>query len=237
MAFIDNVTIIAASWLNRIDTAIASAGTWVIDKASGSGIKVDTASPTYGWRDIEGIVIPDQGGANAPTLAAYIGGSCRRYFFSAGDKVDCEFHIPHDYVPGTDLFLHYHWSHNGTGISGSQIVTMAYTYSKGHNQTGNVYTAEKSIQLPNLFLNITDFPRYGHFITEGQITIAGGSATQIDNALIEVDGVLSVNLTQTTAATVTGGSPNEPCIFCIDLHYQSSNIGTKNKSPNPTFYS
>lgn len=237
MAFTDFVSKITASWLNRIDTAIQSASTWVIDKSSGAGIKVDTTTPTYGWRDMEGIVIPDQQGANAPTLAAFIGGSVRRYFFSATDKVDCEFHIPHDYVPGTDLYLHYHWSHNGTSISGTQAVTMAYTYSKGHNQPGWIYTAEKSTVISDSIASIIAFPRHGHFISEAQISTSGGSATQLDTDAIEVDGVLAVSLTQTTIPTISGGSPNEPCIFMIDLHYQSSNIGTKNKSPSPTFYS
>ena len=45
--FTDNVTRITAAWLNRIDTAISAAGTWVIDKASGSGIKVDTNDLHY----------------------------------------------------------------------------------------------------------------------------------------------------------------------------------------------
>jgi hypothetical protein len=233
MAFVDFASKITAAWLNRIDTAIAAAGTWVIDKASGSGIKVDTASPTYAWRDIEGQILPDQQGANAPTLGAFIGGSVRRYFFSNGDKCDCEFHIPHDYVPGTDLYLHYHWSHNGTDISGSQNVTMTYTYAKGHRQA--VYTAEKSTVFTDGDLNIVSYPRYGHFITENKITTAGGSASLIDTALIEVDGVLAVNLTQGTIPTITGGSIAEPVIFFIDLHYQSSNIGTKNKAPG--FYS
>jgi len=75
--FTDYVTTITAAWLNRVDTAIQAAGTWVIDKASGSGIKVDTATPTYPWRDLEGTIMPDQQGANAPTLAAFIGGNVR----------------------------------------------------------------------------------------------------------------------------------------------------------------
>lgn len=235
--FTDFITKITAAWLNRVDVAIASAGTWVIDKASGSGIKVDTTTPTYPWQDITGYMLPDQAGANTPTLAAFRGGSVRRYFFTATDKVDCEFHIPHDYVPGTDLYLHYHWSHNGTSISGSQVVTMAYTYSKGHNQSGEIFGAEKTQNFTDAGITLAAYPRWGHFITEAAITSTGGSATLIDNALIEVDGVLGVSLAQSTIPSIGGGSPNEPCIFFIDLHYQSTGIGTKQKAPSPTFYS
>ena len=27
---------------------------------------------------------------------------------------DITFHLPHDYVPNTDIFIHVHWTHAGT---------------------------------------------------------------------------------------------------------------------------
>jgi len=230
--FTDYVTKITATWLNRIDTAIQGAGTWVIDKASGSGIKVDTTTPTYPWQDMIGIIMPDQQGANAPTLGAFIGGSVRRYFFSATDKADCEFHIPHDYVPGTDLYIHHHWSHNGTNISGTNTVTYAFTYAKGHNQgDSSEFTAEKTFDVSDTNISINTHRRYGHFISEAQLSTTGGSATQLNTTDLEVDGVIGVNITQKTIPTITGGSVAEPAIFFVDIHYQSTGIGTKQKSP------
>lgn len=227
--FTDNVTRITAAWLNRIDTAIQSAGTWVIDKASGSGIKVDTATPTYPWRDLEGLVVPRASAPNAASLEIYRGGSVREWNFALNDVSDNRFHIPHDYVPGTDLHFHVHWSHNGTGISGSIVFTVKYSYSKGHNQAA--FSAEKTITLTQITANIGTTPQYQHFILETPITSAGGSASLLDSGLVEVDGLLLVNVQATTVPTITGGSPNTPFIHMIDLHYQSSNIGTKQKSP------
>jgi hypothetical protein len=233
MPFTDFVTKITAAWLNRIDTAISSDAVWVINKASGSGLKVDTSVPTFAWRDLEGIIYPDQQGVNAPTLSAFIGGSVRRYAFSATDKVDCEFHIPHDYAMGTDLYLHVHWAHNGTAISGNFVGTFAYTYAKGHNQAN--FSTEKSQTVTYNTVDISTTPRYRHRIDEIKLTDGTGSGNYLNVADMEPDGVIGVNYTQTTIPTITGGSPNEPFVFFIDLHYQTSNIGTKQKAPN--FYS
>lgn len=57
----------------------------------------------------------------------------------------------------------------------------------------------------------------------------------MDSSSIEPDGVICINLTMTTIPTITGGANNKPCIFFVDLHYQTTNIGTKQKAPN--FYS
>ena len=201
------------------------------NKASAAGgIKVDTATPTWPWADLIGPVIVDAAGANAPTLGAFIGGSVRRWAFSAGDKADCEFHIPHDYLPGSDMYIHVHWAHNGTTISGNFVGTFVYTYAKGHNQA--VFGAEKTVSVSYATVNIATTPRYQHRIEETQLSINGGSATLLDSSLIEVDGVIGVNYTQTTIPTITGGTPNEPFVFFIDIHYQSTGIGTKQRAPN-----
>lgn len=105
----------------------------VLPKTSGVGIKVDPDNETYGWRDIIGNVEPKATGAGSPTRAVYIGGSTGQYAFIANDVCDFQFHIPHDYVPGTDVYFHVHWSHNGTAISGSAVFDIFYTYAKGHN--------------------------------------------------------------------------------------------------------
>lgn len=37
---------------------------------------------------------------------------------------------------------------------------------------------------------------------------------------------------QSPAVLVTGGSTNLPALFTMDVHYQSTNIATKQKSPS-----
>jgi flagellar hook protein FlgE len=202
----------------------------VLPKTSGKGIKVDPSSPTYAWADLIGTVLPRETGANAPSLSTFRGGNVKLYAFGVGDKFDCEFHVPHDYAPGTDLYIHVHWSHNGTNISGTFAANFYHTYAKRDSQS---FPAEKTLGLSVSSLSIGNTPQYVHRVDEVQISTNGGSSTQLDTAAIEPDGVILVSFDVTTIPTITGGSQNEPFVFYVDLHYQTTGlIGTKSKISN-----
>ncbi|MFA6132538.1 MAG: hypothetical protein WC869_00825 [Phycisphaerae bacterium] len=204
-------------------------GSVTLPKTAGIGVMVDPAAPTAGWRDITGQVIPDIGGSG-PTKSAFRGGTVGMFSFAAADQIDIPFHIPHDWVPGTDIFVHVHWSHNGTAISGNIVFTITATAAKGHNQAS--FPAEKAQTLTYATVDITTTPRYIHRIDELQLSNNGGTGNLLDTAALEVDGLILINLTMTTIPTITGGAPNNPFIFQVDLHYQSTNVGTKQKAPN-----
>lgn len=94
-------------------------GDLILSKTSGKGIKIDKVSPTFGWRDMLGAIETRPaagGGATAiPDFVAYRG-NIYDYRFGTVAPNDhlheafINYHIPHDYVPGTDLYLHVHWS-------------------------------------------------------------------------------------------------------------------------------
>jgi hypothetical protein len=201
----------------------------ILPKTSGKGIKIDVDVPTFGWKDLLGNVITDPQGADAPNLTVFRGGSVREYLYAVNDKADLRFHIPHDYVPGSDIYLHVHWAHNGTGISGSLVCTLLHSYSKGHNQAN--YSAEKTILLSVSTPDITTIPQYRHRIDEIQLSAASPSGSQIDSDDLEPDGIILLNLEVTTLPTVTGGSSGV-FIHYIDMHYQSTQLATKQKAPN-----
>lgn len=202
----------------------------VLPKISGKGIKVDNTTPTFGWRDLEGYEIPDPTGGDRPTLSVYSGGSIKENAFSNGDVLRIRYHIPHDYVKGTDVFSHVHWSHNGTSISGNVVFGVTSDYAKGHNQ-GN-FGSEKAISITYNTTDIATTPQYRHRIEESAITNNGGSATLIDRNLLEPDGIILVTFELTTNPTIIGGSPNNVFVHRADLHYQSTNIATKDKAPD-----
>jgi hypothetical protein len=201
-----------------------------LPKASGNGIKIDGSASTFGWRDLEGFEIPDPTGGDRPTLSTYSGGAIKENAFSNGDVLRIRYHIPHDYVKGTDIFSHIHWSHNGTAISGNVVFGITSDYAKGHNQAN--FGTEKVISITYDTVDISTTPQYRQRIEESVITNEGGSATLIDRGLLEPDGVLLVTFEVTTNPTITGGSPNNVFVHRADLHYQSSNIGTKDKAPD-----
>lgn len=198
-------------------------------KTKGIGTKIDLASPTWPWRDLEGFILPREAGVGSPTLLVFRGGAVREYAFAANDQIDCRFHIPHDYVPDSDLFLHVHWGHNGTNISGSLVVNFAATYAKGHNQAD--FSAEIAPILSVSTPNIATVPQYRHRIDEIQLSAVSPSATQLDSNDIEVDGLILLNVKTATIPSITGGAA-KPFIFYVDLHYQSTGLGTKAKSPD-----
>lgn len=195
----------------------------VLPKASGKGILVDHTAPTYGWADMIGPIVPKAFGAGTPTRAVYRG-NIYQFSVGANDEIDCQFHIPHDYAPGTDLYLHVHHGHNGTNISGTAEWTCYTSYAK--RDTG-VYPAQVAPLLSHATVNLTTTPQYGHIVTETQISAASPSGTQIDTDDIETDGVILVTAKLTTAPTVTGGSW---FVFFLDIHYQTTNVGTKNRA-------
>lgn len=188
-------------------------------KEEGNGIRVDPDSPSYPWFDLEGPIIIRTGGANRPSLATYIGG-IEEFQFSVGDLVDHAFHVPHDYVPNSDLYLHVHWSHNSAG-SPTGTVTWEHeiTYAKGHDQMAFI----TPITVTNA--QAANSTQYQHMIAEIPITQSGAGAL-IDNTTIEADGMFIVK-TKLLSSTL----PVEPFGHFVDMHYQSTSIGTKEKAP------
>ena len=164
-------------------------------------------------------------------------GNIDAYAFGVGEEVQFWFHIPHDYAVGTDLFIHAHWSHNGTAISGSMQWDYYATYAKGHQQASFPAEVAGSIVVP---VTIVDTPQYFHRVDEVQLSssTSGGSpptASQLETDDIEVDGLVGINIKAGAIPAIGSGSPNEPFLLQVDLHYQADIEGTKNKVPN--FYS
>jgi len=200
-----------------------------LPKTSGYGIKVDNASPTFPWRDIIGDLNARTSGTTAPPFNTFIGNLGAYQFNSLGTPGTARtaymvYHMPHDWAPGTDLFWHVHWAHNSASVA-SGAVTWAYeaSYAKGFNQapfgtpvTGTIVQTASTVQ-------------YQHMIAEAQISVAGGSGSQLNTTNLEVDGIiiLAFSLSANTLSAAT-----DPFVFTADLHYQSSNIGTKQKAPN-----
>jgi hypothetical protein len=182
---------------------------------SGEGEKVGA---DFGWHDVTTEINVRGAGANNPTWAQIGAGVFYGYNFAVGDECWMTFHVPHDIVPSSDIYLHTHWLPNGTDANDVKW-TWTYTYAKGFDQaafssTGTAISATGAI-------NATPVA-YQHYITEtAAITIAG---------LTEPDGLIYVHLTRVT----NGAVDNTDGIFLLtaDMHYQSTGVATKNKAPN-----
>jgi hypothetical protein len=204
----------------------------VLPKTSGVGIQVDTTTPTFGYRDLLGEIKILSPGANDPTLAVFRN-NIRAFSFSNAvmNEANFHYHIPHDYVPGSDIFIHAHWSQNVVDSGGAAgvpgVVKWQYevTYAKGHDQAAFPATFTTSVT------QTASVTQYQHMLVELQLSATSPSATQINSALLEPDGMIIVRAFRdpTDAADTLN---QVPFMHFSDIHYQSSNIATKNKTPN-----
>lgn len=202
------------------ENAYATAGL-ILPKTSGSGIQVDLAAPTFPWYDLIGEVNSKGTGSNNPNWAVYRG-SIYQYQFSVGTEVWANYHIPHDWLPGSDMFIHVHWSHNSASVVGGSV-TWAFDMmvAKGFDQ------APFSAPVSTSVSQNASTTRYQHMISEVQISSNNPNTNQLNNNLIEVDSILVVH------AYLSANSMGvNPFAHSVDIHYQSTGIGTKQKAPN-----
>jgi hypothetical protein len=207
----------------------------VVPKASGKGIKVDLAAPTFGFADIIGDQFTKNTGGTKPTLAAY-NGPIKAWQFGNGDEAYLTFHIGHDYFKGSDINLHIHWSQNNAGTTGGTVdFRYSAIYAKSHNQvSGSTFTATPKTALFST-IDINDggsgLLQYQQFLTEVTISAAAATGALFDQDDFEPDGVMEMTLEMD--ATNLTGTPSLPFIHYVDLHYESTGvIGTKAKAPD-----
>ena len=195
----------------------------MIPKSSSTGIKIDEAAPDWGWHDLIGEVTFHEGDADTPNYSAYQG-NIKQRDFAVNDTCQASFHIPHDYAIGTDLFIHTHWSHNSALVTTGSVTWQAeIMYAKGHNQA--------FFSTP-IIVNMTEnasTTRYQHMLVESQLSAAAGAGGLLVTGDIEPDGILVVQVTM-TANSMDGGAT--PFIHACDIHYQSTDVPTKQKAPN-----
>lgn len=191
------------------------------------GIKLDTNNPVWGWKDIVGFIYLDPQDPNAASFSSYRGG-IKAYSFVEGKECFVDFHMPHDYAMGTPIYMHVHWSHNSSVVTGGSV-TWAFEimYSKGHGQE-----AFNTPVIVSVVQNASSV-QHMHMVAESIASSNGGSEVSLNTNTLEVDGIIqcrlyldSNDITTSDASTVT------PFAHFVDIHYQSTNLPTKNKNPD-----
>lgn len=202
----------------------------IIPKTSGKGIKVDPDSPSFGWRDIVGYPTLRGNASIDPVWTTYLGTMSQYIMGTTGKYLTFCFHIPHDYVPGTDLYIHVHWSHISSGVTGGAITWEFETmYAKGHQQAAFATPAAKLTVAQNAQTGAGG--QYYHMVAEAQLTAPSPGTGQFNTNVVEVDGLVVARI-RVSNNTVSDGSPVWPFFHTADLHYQSNNTATKQKAPN-----
>ena len=199
-------------------------GQVTLPRTTNYGIQVDTAAPTWGWRDITSDITAKGNGVGNPAWQQYNGTSIYGYAMQATklNEVWINYHMPHDWVPGSDLYIHTHWSQT-TADSGKNVQWFFdVLYAKGHQQQAfqNTVTTVNVIQACNATVR-------EHMIAEVQLSTAGA----IGGNTLEVDGIILVRCYR-NAGVGSDTSTQDAYLHFVDLHYQSTNMATKNKAPS-----
>lgn len=193
------------------------------------GIKVNNKYP---WMDVVGTLAPRSSSTGAAIQTSLFNALVAGYPLTATSVVDVIFHVPHDYMPGTDVFLHHHWGHQGTAISGSLVITAnisMVTRTAGISVMTTPVVSTTTIS----GLTITNMPKWSVRIDETQISTPGGSSTMLDTNAITPDSLIIIRYSTPTIPSLSGSAvKNNPYFFASDIHMQSNMIGTPNKDPN-----
>ena len=219
----------STAW-NDLKYGINATTNLYMPKASGNGIKVDLTTPTFGFADLLGDQFSKNTGATKPTLTTY-NGAIQAWLFGAGDEAYMTYHIPHDYVKGTDIFIHIHWSHISTIVTGGTVTFKATSiYSKGHSQSAF------GAPVVGTFVGDASTTQYMQVLTEVQYSDSAPTGLQLDTDLFEPDGVIELTFEVDANNITSGGAVPDIFVHYVDIHYQTSGlIGTKAKAPD--FYS
>ena len=197
-----------------------SANSIILSSNTNKGLKVDLVNPTYPYFDLLGTVdVEESGGPNRPNYTTYKSG-IKQWQFALDDHIYNNFHLPHDYVPGSNIFVHVHWSTNAVSSAGSPTFEIEATFAKGFGQ--QQFSNNVTVTVSNAYIN-----SYTHMISETQLSSPGGVGSLLNSNDLETDGIICIR-----TKLLTNTLSVEPFIHFVDLHYQSTGIGTKNKSPN-----
>lgn len=197
----------------------------IFPKDSGVGILIDSDAPDWGWYDLIG-ELKVYGDVGDATRVMYRGG-IKALQFDENDSAYVDLHIPHDYAPNTPIYIHVHWSHTSTECTGGSCTWgFEAMYAKGHNQAA--FEAPVNISV----IQSGSTTQYQHLIAETIASDVGGSAVTLDTGDLEVDGIIQCRVYLDSNDLTTSGAPVVPFAHFVDIHYQSTGLATKNKSPD-----
>lgn len=185
--------------------------------AKGHTIAVDAAD-TWGWKDVVGEITVRGSGANDPTWTNWRDGLWGYAFPGSGSSLtQCwiNFHIPHEYVDGTDVYFHVHYLNATASPSTNNIVwQFEYSAAKGFNQAA--FPASQTVSVTQACSGT----RYQHMIAEtAAVTISG----------LEVDSLVCVRIFR-DAAHASDTNTDTVILLTSDMHIQVNKFATKNKA-------
>lgn len=181
-------------------------------------IELRTAS---GWNDlVQDVTV--RSGANSPSPTIFIGG-ISAYEFSPTTMNECfvNFHMRHDYIAGTMVYPHVHWSHN-TDVTGVVRWGFEYTLARRNDSTGLItFGATSTLYIEH---TVTAGEVYQHHVNESADGLGIAGTDLQEDALI-----LCRVFRDATHANDTYPDPIH--LLTVDIHYECNTLSTPLRTP------
>lgn len=175
-----------------------------------------------GWNDLVSEVTVRSGAANAPTIGNFRD-NIYLYQFDPDTTNECfvNFHIRHDYVAGTMVYPHVHWTQNTTS-TGVVRFGIEYTLARRGDSTGTVnFGATSTLYIEH---NVGTGEQYRHHVNES------AEGLGIPGTDLEEDAVILCRVFR-DGGHVNDTFPDPVFLITVDVHYQGHTMFTPSRFP------
>lgn len=174
-----------------------------------------------GWNDlVQDVTV--RTGSNAPSPTVFIGG-ISAYEFSPSTMNECfvNFHMRHDYIAGTMIYPHIHWSHI---VDSTGVVRWGFEYSlaRRNDSTGTItFGTPSTLYLEHTISASTTFQ---HYVTEG------ADGTGIAGTDLQEDALVICRVFR-DATHINDTYPDPIHLLTVDIHYECNTLSTPLRAP------
>jgi hypothetical protein len=174
------------------------------------------------WKDLVGATNFKGSGSSIPPFKAYRGVIWKTGFNTTGNTIYYfNYHIPHDYIKGTDIFIHAHHSTTSATETGAFEFQLHASYAAVDDQFND------PIRAADITHTYTTSDQYRHTVSEIQLSTSGGSGSLLDTDLFDTDGLIFIRLRRQDTDTIL--FPDNLFLHQVDIHYQAYSGGTISK--------
>jgi hypothetical protein len=174
-----------------------------------------------GWNDlVQDVTV--RSGSNAPSPTIFIGG-ISAYEFSPTTMNECfvNFHMRHDYIAGTMVYPHVHWSHN-TDVTGVVRWGFEYTLARRNDSTGLItFGATSTLYIEH---TVTAGEVYQHHVNES------ADGLGIAGTALQEDALILCRVFR-DAAHANDTYPDPIHLLTVDIHYECNTLSTPLRVP------
>jgi hypothetical protein len=176
------------------------------------------------WKDLIGETSFKGSGGTIPPFKQFRGPIFKTGFNATGNTIYYfAYHLPHDLILGTDLFIH---AHHAT-ISANETGTVEFQIQATYASVDDVFNDPIAIDpIIHTYAGLSD--QYRHIVSEVQLSTSGGSSNLLDSDLLDTDGLIFIWLRRQDTDTIR--TADDMFLFQVDVHYQASTGGTLNKT-------